>query len=135
MNTNINRDIQALLDSLSSIENDLKVTPTVLLTGKQIIKNSSLSQQGDLINIYPDGVPTNQCHSTLLVVIGHNDNVELSILAAVEHIAVSCKGTTTNVIFWAVWWSSIAWSKHQASFKNIDVVLKPFYANQTLLNT
>jgi hypothetical protein len=53
MNTNINRDVQAFIDSLSSIENDLKGTPTVLLTGKQIIKNSSLSQQGDLINIYP----------------------------------------------------------------------------------
>ena len=135
MNTNINRDVQAFIDSFSSIENDLKGMPTVLLTGKQIIKNSSLSQQGDLINIYPEGVPTNQCHSTLLVVIGQNDNVELSILAAVEHIAVSCKGTTINVIFWAVWWSSIAWSKHQTSFKAVNTVLKPFYANPTLLNT
>ena len=134
MNTYMNRDIQALLDSLSSMESDLKEMPNVLLTGKQIIQNSPLSQ-GDLINIYPEGIPTNQCHRTLLVVIGHNDNVELSILAAVEHIAVKCKGTTTNVVFWAVWWSSIAWSKHQASFKDVNAVLKPFYANPTLVNT
>lgn len=131
---NMNSDIRDLIGSLTSIENDFAQNSTVLLTGKQIVKNLPPSGLDTWVNVYPEGIPTNQCHRTLLVAIGQNDNVEKSVLAAIEHTAVKCRGKTNNVVFWAVSWSSLTWPAHKNSFKGITVVLKPFYADPTLLS-
>ena len=126
-------EIENLVGELALFEEDLASHPNILLTGKQIVKNITTSSKLAWVNIYPDGIRTIDCQKTLLVAIGQNDSVEISIRAATEHIAVKCKGVTNNVVFWAVGWSSLTWPDHKKSFRGINVVLKPFYANATVL--
>jgi hypothetical protein len=131
---NINQDIRGLLASLSECETDISKDPKVLRTAKKIVENMPDSILDSQINIYPGGIP-GRCHDTLLVVIGENDDVEKNVLQAVEHVSAKCRGITTNVIFWAVWWSSFHWPDHKASFRGINVVLKVFFADPALMKT
>ncbi|MEM2100561.1 MAG: hypothetical protein QXP45_04420 [Thermoproteota archaeon] len=78
------------------------------------------------------------CHNTLLVIIGSADSdqkIENRILEALEHAVVMCSGITKTVIFWAMRWNSQAWARHARSFKGIMVLLKPFFACPTILET
>jgi len=130
----INQDVRGTLASLSEWETDIFKDPKVLKTAKKIVESMPDSILHSRINIYPGGIPST-CHDTLLVVIGENDDVEKSVLQAVEHISARCRGITTNVIFWAVCWSSAHWPDHKASFRGISVVLKVFFADPTMVNT
>lgn len=119
-------EIEGNLDELDSAEDIIKrVFDGRLDTG--VLGN---------VNVIPFDNPTVQCCSTLLVVIGAKDSdrtINTQILEAIKHIYATCPGKTTNVVFWAAKWNSQVWAKHNRSFGQATVVLKPFLAAATPL--
>ena len=87
-----------------------------------------------MVNVIPGGVIGN-CHDILVVAIGSGcqENVEVRILEAIEHIWVKCP-KTTYVIFATAKWDVLAWAKHAKSFRSISCTLKMFGATPSKLN-
>ncbi len=129
----IPEDVGMLVVSLSQIETMISDSTQKMGTGRAILKQMPERMLNDRINVFPGGVP-GTCHETLLVAIGCNDDVENSILHAVEHIGVRCRGITTNVLFWAASWNAASWIRHRDSFQNVTAVLKLFFVKPTLLS-
>jgi hypothetical protein len=136
-------ELQRLLKALSELESELsnlfEEDLSELDSAEDIIKRVFDGQldTGVLgsVNIIPFDNP-GQCCSTLLVIIGAKDSdrtIDTRILEAIEHLYAKCPGKTTNVVFWAAKWNSQVWAKHNRSFGQITVVLKPFLAAATPL--
>ena len=77
------------------------------------------------------GDPGDKCFGLLIVFVGTEDNLELHLEKAVNHVAVSCSGTTEHVIIYAAQWNSGTWigikrkfEKLRQQFPRLTVVLK-----------
>lgn len=130
-------EIRDLLGSLSEREGDIRESGS-WDTGEEIAESTFNDESSfDNINVIPSDNP-GSCQSTLLVIIGAKDSdrtIDNRILEAIEHIYVKCPGITRSVVFWAAKWNSQVWSKRNSSFRKVTVVLKPFLAYPTILNT
>ncbi len=129
----IPREVLDVIGWLWEMEGWMSEEPRKMRRGTVLIKEISEDASTHRINVIPGGVP-GICHPTLLVAIGYNDDVEKSILRAVEHINVRCPGITRNVLFWAASWNSASWTQHKDSFRSVTAVLKPFFAEPALLH-
>jgi hypothetical protein len=134
MNANFPADLQDLLGSLSQIENELFENPRKCASGESVTKELEGVIVGHPFNVIPWGIPTAQCHSTLVVGVGYNDDAEKRILEAYEHISAKCPNTK-YVIFLAAAWYGLSWKRHSSQFRRVTAILKPFFADPTLLRS
>jgi hypothetical protein len=116
--------IDGVLHRITEMEREGKPT-----TGEQIIgtlfPEHGMFSPDDGINVIPGGTP-GVCHKLLVVAIGHDDDDKLAeehICRASEHV-LTCKGTTTQVIFVAQKWDSLLWGKYSGRFSSLLVVLR-----------
>jgi hypothetical protein len=120
-------EVQELIGQLSNVEVELLSEGGArppLNSGKKMIEHLAPgSRLGRSVNTIPGGNP-GACHPLLLVALGLQEDAEPRILAAIEHVMVSCAGRTHHVIFWAAWWDSTAWHRHRTSFGTARVDLK-----------
>jgi len=132
MNAHLPDELGNLLGSLTAIEEDLSENPKRWASGGSITKELEGDYVGQAVNVIPWGTPTTQCYSTLVVGVGYNDDVEKRILEAYEHISAKCPNTR-YVIFWAAAWYGLSWKRHSRHFKRVTAILKPLFADATLL--
>lgn len=130
--TGVPGDVRDLLDRLHSREENLS-DPSILETGETMIDdNGDKGWVKGAFNVIPGGVPGG-CHETLVVAIGHRDDVEKRILQALAHVNIICKDRTKYIVFWAVVWDTLAWKKYREGFKNVTTILQPHLAEPITL--
>jgi len=131
-----NNEVGNIIDGIDRMESELFENPSILDKGESIIGNLFPGRDGlnNNVNVIPGGVP-GKCHDILVVGIGSNsqENAEVRILEAVEHIWVKCP-KTTHVLFVAAKWDASAWAKHANSFRSISCTLKMFRATPSKLD-
>jgi len=87
----------------------------VLTKGLKIRRKMSLPRG---FNCIP-GEPGDKCFALLIVFVGIRDSLELYLEKAVNHVAVSCQGTTEYVIIYAAQWNSRSWFEIKQKFQKI----------------
>jgi len=65
------------------------------------------------------GEPGRDCFQLLIVFAGYNDDLELHLEKAVNHVAVLCPKTASLVIIYAAKWNSATWLEIRQKFERI----------------
>ena len=132
------RELQNVLADLAGTFGRVEEKPERFGTGKAVIKECFPTDANSWVNVIPEGDP-GQCQSTLVVAIGCNESLPTlknRFLEAVVHVGVKCKGTTTLVVFYAMWWDAKEWSRIRGTFQQLGVpcvLMMPYTEPQQLL--
>lgn len=113
-------NIEEILQVLEGLERQTEYDERRFRRGERIVEEflGEYASSGS-VNVIPGGVP-GLCKGILVVAIGERDDCEKRILEAAEHL-VKCRGTTTQIVFFAAWWNALLWMQHTDAFKHVGV--------------